>query len=102
MEAYLENILFFIVGLFFISIALIILKRKSVSMISEYNDKKSYYEKKLLRWTSISFLVAGITIISSSILTVYYNVINSAVIFGITIALLAIVIGIGFNRYEID
>lgn len=101
MEAYLGNILFSIVGIFFILISFLIFRKKSVSILAEHDSKKNYYEKKLLNWTGCSFFIAGLLIISVSIIGWYFTFINTSVIFGITIALLAIIIGIGFNKYEI-
>ncbi|WP_055070081.1 hypothetical protein [Clostridium massiliamazoniense] len=102
MEAYLGNILFSIVGIFFILISFFIFRKKSVSILAEYDSKKNYCAKNLLNWTGSSFLIAGLLIIIISIIGWYFTFINISVIFGITIALLAIIIGIGFNKYEID
>lgn len=102
MEAYLGSILFSIVGIFFILISFFIFKKKSISMLVEYDDKKNYYENKLLNWTGRSFFIAGLLVMITSIIGYYFTFINTPVIFGIIIALLAIIIGIGFNKYEID
>lgn len=102
MEAYLANILFFIVGLFFVILAIFIIRKKSLKIMADYDDKKNYCEKKLLKWTSNSFLISGLVIMLISVIAPYYNFINAAASFAVIVCLLAIAIGVGFSRYEVD
>lgn len=102
MDIYLINILFSIVGLFFFTIAAFLFKKKRIDIMTNHEDNKRYYEKKLLTWLISSFLLAGVFIIIFSILNFYFPFINSTIIFGLIICLLAIAIGIGFSKYEID
>ncbi|MGL4761962.1 MAG: hypothetical protein ACRCWG_10990 [Sarcina sp.] len=101
MELYIPNGLFLIIGLILIIIAIFIWCTKSLSIIAAHNDDRVYNEEKLLKWTVMSFLISGVLITGGSALAMFYEVINSAIVFGVVICAMAISVGIGCTKYEI-
>ena len=94
------NILFFIIGIILIVISLVIYKTKSLNIFEAHEELKQYNEKKLLNWITISFALTGIVISVTSILTRAYEFINSAIVFGVCICILALLVGVGCSIYE--
>lgn len=94
------NVLFFIIGIILIVIGLVIYKTKSLNIFEAYEDLKEYNEKKLLKWITISFTLTGVVISITSVLTRTYDFINSAIVFGVCICILALLVGVGCSIYE--
>ncbi|MGL5574192.1 MAG: DUF3784 domain-containing protein [Sarcina sp.] len=101
MELYIPNGLFLALGIILIILSIFIWCTKSINMIAPYRDDIEYNEKKLIRWTVLTFLMSGIIITASSALAMVYTSINSAIVFGIVICIMAILVGIGCTKYEL-
>lgn len=101
MENYVAQILFISIGVFLLLVAGFLWKTKKVSIIEFYDERKVYNEKALLKWMILCFSVAGSMIIISSILSIYFSFISEVLFFSIIVCVMALMIGIGCNKYEV-
>lgn len=100
MELYIPDVLFLILGIIIIGVGLLVWSTKTIQVFEDYNDKTSYSEASVLRYIVGVFVIAGLVITISSAFAMIYGVINSAIVFGIVVIIMAILIGIGFKKYE--
>lgn len=101
MELYIPNGLFLALGIVLIVLSIFIWCTKSINMIAPHRDDREYNERKLLKWTVLTFLTSGIIIAGGAALAMVYPVINSALVFGVVICVMAIMVGIGCTKYEL-
>ena len=101
MDFYVPNTLFLMLGIIIIGVGLLVWSTKSASMLEAHEDDKNYNEGNLLRYIVGVFVLAGFIITISAALAMVYSFINSAIIFGIVVIIMALMIGIGCKKYEV-